>query len=144
MRVTVPATLLVLVVTAALLLLAGAGLVVSGDQRQRAAEVARLRALGLTRRETARVLLAEHGSVLVLLVSLGVAAGAVASVAIGPGLVRSDLGVAPVPPAAVVWPWASELAVVGGLLLACVVVVRVVTAARVRRSDLAQLRTGES
>jgi hypothetical protein len=144
MRVTVPATLLVLVVIAALLLLAGAGLVVSGDQRRRAADVARLRALGLTGRETRRLLLAEHGAVLVLLVSLGVAAGAVAAVAIGPGLVRSDIGVAPVPPAVVVWPWASELGVVGGLLLACVVVVRVITAARVRRSDLAQLRTGES
>lgn len=144
MRVTVPAALLVLVVTAALLLVAGAGLVVGGDRRRRADEVARLRALGLTRREVRQLLLVEHGALLVPLVLLGALAGAVAGVGIGPSLVRSDLGVAPVPSAVVVWPWTSEVALVGGLLLVCLVVVSAVTAARVRRSDPAGLRTADS
>jgi hypothetical protein len=144
MRVTVPATLLVLVVTAALLLLAGAVLVVSGDRRRRADEVARLRALGLTRREVRRLLRAEHGALLLPLVLVGAVAGVTAGVVIGPGLVRSDLGVAPVPVVVVVWPWAAELALVGGLLLTCLLVVAVVTAMRVRRSDPASLRTDAS
>lgn len=144
MRVTVPATLLVLVVTAALLLLAGAVLVVSGDRRRRADEVARLRALGLTRREVRRLLRAEHGAFLLPLVLVGYVAGVTAGVVIGPGLVRSDLGVAPVPPAVVVWPWTAELVLVGGLLLTCLLVVAVVTASRVRRSDPASLRTAAS
>ena len=144
MRVTVPAALLVLVVTAVVLLVAGVGLVVGGDRRRRADEVARLRALGLTRREVRRVLVVEHAALLVPLVLLGSLAGAAAGLGIGPGLVRSDLGVAPVPPGVVVWPWVSELALVGGLLLAGLVVVAAITAARVRRSDPAGLRTVDS
>jgi len=58
--------------------------------------------------------------------------------------VRSDLGVAPVPPPVVVWPWAAELALTGGLLVACSVVVWAITAGQVRRSDPALLRTDGS
>ena len=73
----------------------------------------------------------------------GVLAGAVAAVVIGPRLVRSDLGLAPVPAALVDWPWATEGALVGGLLLACLVVASLVTASQLRRSDTAHLRTDE-
>ena len=52
---------------------------VSADQRGASVEVARLRALGLTRREARRLLLAEHGVLLVPLVLVGaVLVGAVA------------------------------------------------------------------
>ena len=144
LRVTVPAALLTLVVAAVVLLLAGVGLVVGGDQRRRAAEVARLRALGLTRRDACRLLLAEHGSVLLACLVVGVLVGAAAGVALGPSLVRSDLGGVPVPSAVVVWPWVPELALVAGVLLACAAITGVVTVARVRRADMARLRTGDS
>lgn len=144
MRATVPAVLLVLVVTAALLLLAGTGLLVGGDRGRRAHEAARLRALGLARRDVRRLLLAEHTAMVVPLVVVGALAGAVTSVVIGPTLVRSDLGGAPVPEAVLVWPWAAELLLTGGLLLACTVVVWAVTAGDVRRSDPAGLRTAAS
>jgi hypothetical protein len=144
LRVTVPAALLTLVVASGVLLLVGVGLVVGGDRRRRAAEVARLRALGLTRRDTRRLLLAEHGAVLLACLVVGVVVGAVAGIGLAPHLVRSDLGAAPVPSAVVVWPWVRELALVGGLLVACAAVTTAVTAARVRRADLSRLRTGDS
>ena len=144
LRVTVPAALLTLVVASGVLLLVGAGLVVGGDQRRRAAEVARLRALGLTRRDARRLLLAEHGAVLLACLVVGVVVGAASAVALAPHLVRSDLGAAPVPSAVVVWPWVRELVLTGGLLLACAAITAVVTAVRVRRADLSRLRTGDS
>jgi hypothetical protein len=144
LRVTVPAVLVALVVAAVMLLLAGAGLAAGVERQRRSAEVVRLRAMGLTRREARRLLLAEHGAFLVPLVLAGVLVGAVAAVALGPDLVRSDLGLAPVPPAVVDWPWADVGALVGGLLLGCLVVAALVTASHLRRSDTTLLRTEES
>ena len=144
MRVMVPAALLMLVVAAGVLLLVGGGLVVGGDRRRQTAEVARLRALGLTGGEMRRLLLIEHGALLVPLVLVGAVVGAAAAWALGPYLVRSDTGTAPAPGVAVVWPWVGELAVAGGLLLGCFLIAGVVVVARVRRSDATQLRTGDS
>jgi hypothetical protein len=144
MRVTVPAALLLLVVAAVVLLVVGGGLVVAGDRRRQTAEVARLRALGLTGREVRRLLLVEHGAFLGPLVLVGVLVGASVTWVLGPYLVRSDLGSAPVPGVLVAWPWARELVVVGALLLACVLVAFAVVVTRVRRSDPAQLRTGDA
>ena len=144
LRVTVPAALVMLVVAGLALLLAGAGLLVSADQRRRSAEVARLRALGLTRRGARRLLLAEHVMFLGPLVLVGVLVGAAAAVLLGPGLIRSDVGAAPVPDAVVVWPWPAEAALVGGVLVACVVIAAVVSALHVRRAGAAQLRVGDS
>ena len=144
LRVTVPAALVMLVVAGLALLLAGAGLLVSADQRRRSAEVARLRALGLTRRGARRLLLAEHVMFLGPLVLVGVLVGAAAAVLLGPGLIRSDVGAAPVPDAVVVWPWPAEAALVGGLLLGCVVIAAVVSALHVRRAGAAELRVGDS
>ena len=58
------------------LLLAGVGLVLSADRQRRSAEVVRLRALGLTRRDARRLLLAEHLAFLVPLVLVGALVGA--------------------------------------------------------------------
>jgi len=143
MRVTLPAALVLLVVAGAALLLAGAGLLVSADQRRRTAEVARLRALGLTRRSARRLLLAEHVAFLVPLLLVGALVGAAASVLLGPSLIRSDLGAAPVPAALLAWPWPAQLGLLGGLLLGCVVVAGVAAFLHVRRADAAQLRLGD-
>ena len=143
LRVTVPAVLVLLVVAGATLLLAGAGLLVSADQRRRSAEVARLRALGLTRRGARRLLFAEHVAFLVPLVLVGALVGAVAAVALGPSLVRSDLGAAPVPSAVVAWPWWAEGGLVVGLVLGCVLIAAAVAVLHVRRAETALLRAGD-
>jgi len=144
MRVTVPAALVMLVAAGGVLLLAGAALLVSADQRRRSAEVARLRALGLTRGGAWRLLFAEHVAFLVPLVLIGALVGAVASVALGPSLIRSDIGAAPVPEAVVVWAWSAQAVLVAGLLLGCFVIAAVVAALHVRRAETAQLRAGDS
>ncbi|KAA1397259.1 permease [Aeromicrobium ginsengisoli] len=144
LRAMVPAALVLLVVAAGLLLLAGAALVVGADRPARSAEVARLRALGLTRRQVTRLVLVEHGILLGLVVVTGAAVGVVASVALGPSLVRSDVGVAPVPAAVLVWPWGRESAVVVGALVGCLLIATVITFVVVRRSGPEQLRAADS
>ena len=142
LRAAVPTTLLILVVLAVALALAAVALVLGGERQRRSTEVVRLRALGLSRREARRVLVAEHVSFFVPVVLVGVLVGVVSVLLLGPHLVRSDLGAAPVPPAVVVWPWTAEVLLVGGLVLATVVGTVLHTAAHVRRSDPARLRTG--
>lgn len=131
-RVTVPTALLGLTVAAVVLLLAGIGLLLGGDRQRRMAEVTRLRALGLTRQDIRRLLLLEHAAFLVPLVVLGALVGGLAAATLGPQLVRSDLGAAPVPEAVVAWPWAAEGLLVGGLLIGALAVVAVVTARQAR------------
>jgi hypothetical protein len=77
------------------------------------------------------------------LVGVGGLVGLACSVALGPHLVRSELGAAPVPRAVVDLPWGAEGLVVGGLLLAGLVVTAVATASHVRRASPADLRAGD-
>lgn len=140
LRASVPAALTLLVIAAALLLLAGAALAIGADRPARSIEVARLRALGVTRAEATRLVLIEHGILLGLLVLTGAVVGAAASLTLGPSLIRSDIGTAPVPAALFVWPWLGIVAVVAGVLGGCLVIAAVITFAAVRRSGPAQLR----
>ena len=143
LRVTVPTALMTLVFAAIVMLLAGVVLQLRGDQARRPGEVARLRALGLTRQDSRRLLIAEHGAFLVPLVLAGAIIGAAAAVALGPHLIRSDLGAAPVPSAVVAWPWAAEAILVGGLLVGALIITAVMTAYHVRRAEPARLRAGD-
>ena len=143
LRVTVPTVLVTLVVASVTLLLAGVALVLLGDRRRHAGEVARLRALGLTRRSARRLLLAEHAAFLVPLLVVGGLVGALASVALAPYLVRSDLGAAPVPTAVATWPWTAELLLLGGVVVGCVLLALLVSARVVRSAGPAELRAGE-
>ncbi|MFI5844211.1 FtsX-like permease family protein [Catenuloplanes sp. NPDC051500] len=140
LRAGLPATLRLLVPAAALLLLAGVILHVTCDLQVRALEVARLRGLGMTRREIRRVLLGQHAGVLTPLVVAGALVGALATVLVVPWLVRSDTGAAPVPDAIPQWPWGLELGLVAALLTACLVSVAAVVAVQARRADAAHLR----
>jgi len=143
LRVTTPSALLTLAVAAAALLLVGVALLLSAERQRRSAEVARLRALGLTPRTARQVLLVEHAAFLVPLVVAGALVGAAAAVALAPHLIRSDLGAAPVPDAVVAWPWVTEALLVAGMLAGSLAITAVATAVHVRRSDPAQLRTGD-
>ena len=142
LRVAVPTTLLTLVALAVALLLAAVALVLGGERERRSAEVVRLRALGLSRRDSRRLLVIEHLMFFVPILLVGVLVGVAAAVLLGPHLVRSDLGAAPVPPAVVAWPWAAEALLVGGLLLGTVALTMVLTARHVRRSEPERLRSG--
>ncbi len=143
MQITLPVAYVTVAGSAALLLLAGAVLVVSADQRRRTAEVGRLRALGLTRAGARRLVLAQHAALLVALVLAGVLVGAAAAAALDRSLVRSEQGTAPVPPAVLDWPWGAEALLAGCLVVACLAIAAVAAALQVRRSDTAQRRAGE-
>lgn len=143
-EVIVPTVLTSLVVAAVVLLLAGIALVTGADQRRRVAELTRLRAIGLPRRDAQRLLLAEYATSLVPLVLLGFFVGLAAAWALGPLMVRSELGAAPVPAPVLDWPWVSAALVLGGAVLGSALVTWVVAARQVRASDRAGLRTGDS
>ena len=142
-EVTVPTVLITLVGAAVVLLLAGIALITGADQRRRSAELTRLRALGLPRRGALRLLLAEHATFLVPLVLLGFCVGLAASRMLGPLMIRSDLGAAPVPAAVLDWPWGTVALVLGGAVLGSAAVTWMVAVRQVRVSDRAGLRTGD-
>lgn len=139
-RAGLPAALRLLVPAAALLLFAGVVLHVTFDLRLRAVEVARLRGLGMYRREIRAVLFGQHAGVLVPLVVAGTAVGALATWTVAPLMVRSDTGAVPVPAVLPVWPWAAEAALVALLLAGSLLAAAAVVAAQVRRADAAHLR----
>jgi hypothetical protein len=143
LRVALPTTLLVLLVLAVALHLAAVVLVVGGDVPRASAAVVRLRALGLSRRDAGRLQRAEHLLVLLPLTLVGTLVGALASVLVGPHLVRSDVGAAPVPAAVVAWPWRAELAVVGAMVAGALALTWLLSALVVRRSGPSQLRDGD-
>ncbi|WP_036508703.1 hypothetical protein [Nocardioides sp. URHA0020] len=143
MQVTLPVAYATVAGSAVLLLLAGAALVVGADRQSRAAEVSRLRALGLTRRGARRLVFAQHGVLLATLVLVGALIGGAAAVALDRLLVRSDQGTAPVPAAVLAWPWRAELLLVGGLVVACLLVAALAAVSQVGASDTAQLRESE-
>jgi ABC-type antimicrobial peptide transport system permease subunit len=122
-------------------LLAGIVLHVTSEPRARnAVPAARLRALGMTRRQVRNSLFGQHAIVLLPLGLAGTAVGALATWIIAPLLIRSDTGAMPVPAAVPVYPWATEALLAGGLMTGCLVAVGVAVLLQVHRSDAAQLR----
>jgi hypothetical protein len=142
LRVGLPAALIVLVPAALLLLLAGTVMHVTSDVESRALEVARLRGLGLSRRDILTTLLVQHGVVQALLLLAGTAIGALAAWLVAPLLISSDLGAAPLPAARAHWPWPAEGSLLALLLLGGTAVVALVVTVQVRRADAAHLRVG--
>ncbi|MFF5052709.1 FtsX-like permease family protein [Micromonospora sp. NPDC000663] len=140
LRAGLPGALRLIVPAAALLLLAGVVLHVTCDLQVRAVEVARLRGLGMSRRDIRAVLLGQHAGVLLPLLAAGAAVGALATHVVAPLLVRSDTGTAPVPAAQPQWPWPAEAALLAILLAGCLLAVVVVVTVQVRRADAAHLR----
>lgn len=144
LRVAVPTTLLVLLALALVLFAAAVALVVGADRSRTSEAVARLRALGVSRRQAVRLQLAEHLALLLPLTLAGALVGAASSVLVAPHLVRSDVGAAPVPSPVVAWSWAAELSVLGALVLVVLLVTWALTARLVRHSTASRLRGGES
>ena len=140
LRAGLPAALRLLVPAAALLLLAGVVLHVTCDLQVRALEVARLRGLGMTRREIRAVLLGQHAGVLLPLLAAGAAVGALATRLVAPLLVRSDTGAAPVPAALPSGRGPPRRPCSPLLLAGCALAVAAVVAVQARRADAAHLR----
>jgi predicted lysophospholipase L1 biosynthesis ABC-type transport system permease subunit len=139
-RAAMPAALRLLVPAAVVLLFAGVVLHVTFDLRVRAVEVARLRGLGMYRREIRAVLLGQHTAVLLPLLAAGAAVGALATYLVAPLMVRSDTGAVPVPPVVPVWPWPAEAALLAVMLAGCALAATAVVVAQARRADAAHLR----
>jgi hypothetical protein len=135
-----PGALRLLVPAAVLLLLAGLVLHVTCDLQARAVEVARLRGLGMTRRDIRTTLLGQHTIVLLPMLLAGTAVGAAATWLVSPLLVRSETGGVPIPDAAPVWPWPAESALLTVLLVASALAVASVVVIQSRRADAAHLR----
>lgn len=144
LRVAAPTTLLLLLGLSAALFLAAVVLTVGADRPGRSAGIARLRALGVSRRDAVRHELAEHLVLLLPPALVGTCVGAASSVLVGPLLVRSDVGAAPVPTPVVAWPWAAELAVVGALVLGSALLSWALGARLVRASTPSRVREGGS
>ncbi|QYC44253.1 FtsX-like permease family protein [Nonomuraea coxensis DSM 45129] len=140
LRAALPAVLRLLVPAAVLLMIAGIVLHVTFDLRARAVETARLRGLGMTRREIRAVLLGQHVGILLPLLAAGAVVGALATRVVAPLLVRSDTGAAPVPEVLPVWPWAAEAALLTALPAGCALAVTAVVVVQARRADAAHLR----
>ena len=140
LHAALPAALWLLVAAAAVLLIAGVVLHVSCDMQLRAVEVARLRGLGMSRRQIRTTLLLQHAGIMVPMLAAGAAVGALATRLAGPLLVRSDTGAAPAPVPLASWPWLSEAALLAVLLAACTLAVAAVVTVEARRADAAHLR----
>ncbi|GIF20368.1 hypothetical protein BJ973_001727 [Actinoplanes tereljensis] len=140
LRASLPAVLKVLVAAAVALLLGGVVLHVAYDVQLRALEVARLRGLGMSRRDIRAALLGEHAAVLVPLIVAGAVVGAIATWAVAPLLIRSDTGAAPMPPAAAHWPWGAFGVLAAVLIFGAGFAVAVVVTVQARRADAAHLR----
>ncbi|BEL02981.1 hypothetical protein Q0Z83_011720 [Actinoplanes sichuanensis] len=135
-----PGALRLLVPAAVLLLLAGLVLHVTCDLQARAVEVARLRGLGMTRRDIRTTLLGQHTVVLLPMLIAGTAVGAAATWLVSPLLVRAETGGVPVPAVAPTWPWPAEAALLALLFAATALAVTAVVVIQSRRADAAHLR----
>ncbi|GAA4603840.1 hypothetical protein BJY16_004761 [Actinoplanes octamycinicus] len=135
-----PAVLRLLVPAAVLLLLAGVLLHVTHDLRERAVEVARLRGIGMTRREIRTTLLGQHAAILLPLLAAGTLVGTLGTRLISPLLIRSETGAPPMPAVVPDWPWAVEALLLGLLAGGCTLAVGIVATIQSRRAGAAQLR----
>ncbi|WP_146057746.1 FtsX-like permease family protein, partial [Streptomyces sp. SM10] len=124
--------LLAVAVVAAALAAVGFAVGLVGSQRERAPELAVLRALGAPRRRLARMTAAEQGVLIALALLIGLALGAVLTRAVVPLVVLTGQASRPVPDVLVLLP-AGQVAV----LLASVAALPLLTVAAVtlRRAD---------
>lgn len=144
LRVAVGAGLLLLVAAALALAAAGSAARELAVAHERRLEAARLRALGVSRRLVTATGVTRHLLVTVLAVALGALAGALVVRLVGPVLATSATGAAPVPAARAAWPWAAEAALLGSVLVCCVLAGLPAARGAARRSPAALLRSGEA
>lgn len=136
----VQVALWLLVAAAVVLAVAGTALQTTAALDSRAVDVARLQGMGVPRRSVVAALLVEHAVVSVLVVVAGGVVGATTALTVGPLLVVSSSGRAPVPAPVAVWSWPAQSVLLVVLAVACAAVVLPVAARLVRRATVAHLR----
>jgi len=131
------------VAAATLLALVGAAAHAAAEAQHRGLTIARLRAIGVTRREALWSHLGQHAFSVGGAVVAGLAVGLVIAAVLAPALVVSQAGGRPVPGPVLVVPW-GILAAFGVGLLGLVLAAGIpASRAAVSRSTVTALRTGE-
>lgn len=134
-----------------LAILAAVGFAVTGSAAHAAAQarrqgttLARVRAIGASRREALVVHAVQHAAVTVLSVVVGTASGVLLAALLVPVLVVSPTGARAVPAPLIIWPAGSLSLVVATILVGGLVVGVPAAVSVVGRSTVAALRAGEA
>lgn len=144
LRVAVPAGLWLLVAAAVLLAVAGAAAQAASVTHERGLETARLRSIGVPRRQLVATGLVQHLLVTAGAVGAGALLGGLLTAGLSPVLVLGPTGGAAVPAVQVAWPWAALAVAVAGLLVGCVAVAVPAVVRLTRRADVTALRLGDA
>ena len=134
---------LLAIVAATALAIAGAAAHAAAEAQHRGLTIAKLRAIGVSRRDSLRSHLAQHSLAVGGAVLAGFAIGLVLAALLAPALVVSPAGGRPVPSAVLVVPWIPLLVIAGSMLALALAAGIPASRAAVRRSTIAALRTGE-
>jgi len=132
------------IAAAVLLATTGAASHAVGEARQRAPAVARLRAIGVSRRAALASHLMQHAAVTIAATLLGAGSGAVLALLIAPLLVVAPGGQRAVPPAVVVWSATPTAIVIAAVAAGGIIAGIPAAVAMVRRSTVAALRSGDA
>jgi len=143
-RVSLRAAWAFAIAAAVLLAATGSAAHAAGEALQRAPTVARLRALGVSRRAALASHLVQHAAVTVAAVVLGAGVGAVLAWLIAPLLVVAPGGQRAVPPAVLVWSAAPTALVVALIATSGLLAGIPAAVAMVRRSTVSALRAGDA
>ena len=132
------------IAAAVLLAATGSAAHAAGEALQRAPTVARLRAIGVSRRTALASHLLQHAAVTIAAVLLGAGSGAVLARLIAPLLIVAPGGQRAVPPAVLVWSAAPTALAVAAIAAGGLIAGVPVAVAMVRRSTVSALRAGDA
>ena len=144
LRAPLPLAWQLAIVAAVALAITGSAANAAAEARSRGTTLARVRALGLSRREALASQVMQDVAVTTAGVVLGAACGALLGGLLIPLLVTSPGGEPAVPAAGLVWPALPTTAVLGAILLGGLLACLPATLAVVGRSTVAALRAGEA
>lgn len=116
----------------------------AAEAQLRASTIARVRAIGLSKRGALGSHLLQQAAVTTTAVAVGTVSGALLAWLLAPWLVVDPTGQRAIPPAALVWSVAPTAAVVGAILVGGLLAGLPAAIAVVRRSTVVALRAGES
>ncbi len=126
------------------LAVAGSAVQAAAEGQRRASTIARLRAIGVSKRQALASHLIQHAATTAMAVVTGTISGAVLAWLMAPLLVVSSRGLRAVPPPALVWSVPQTAAVVGAILVGGLLAGVPAAIAVVRRSTVAALRAGDA
>ena len=144
LRAPLPVAWLLAIAAAVGLAVTGSAAHAAAEAQRRASTIARVRAIGVSKRDALASHLVQHAAVTSTAVVLGTLAGAVLAWLLAPLLVVSPRGEPAIPPAALAWSIAPTAAVVGAILVGGLLAGVPAAVSVVRRSTVAALRAGDA